>query len=237
MANGCRTTGRKLVQAVTEEKMYILVAALGLIVGASIFMNLRVLYYFTDTFNAVMSDNLSCHRFQEALSVEAEAFAAAIDDRSQENLEEYEAACQNTASLLGQLPYDYGKIGENRYAITWNIRNSYGAYEQKRDQVFSMGPGKPEYIYQLYEVYDMQDYLSAYASRLTQAVLLEGNAYYEEQLPKLTTLPYIFGAIGWRCFWPSCFLWVSLQREWWPPWVSWRRCPAALRKMTSARRM
>ena len=179
-----------------RKKMYILVAALGLIVGASIFMNLRVLYYFTDTFNAVMSDNLSCHRFQEALSVEAEAFAAAIDDRSQENLEEYEAACQNTASLLGQLPYDYGKIGENRYAITWNIRNSYGAYEQKRDQVFSMGPGKPEYVYQLYEVYDMQDYLSAYASRLTQAVLLEGNAYYEEQLPKLTTLPYIFGAIG-----------------------------------------
>ena len=59
-----------------------------------------------------------------------------------------------------------------------------------------MGPGKPEYVYQLYEVYDMQDYLSAYASRLTQAVLLEGNAYYEEQLPKLTTLPYIFGAIG-----------------------------------------
>lgn len=179
-----------------RKKMYILVAALGLIVGASIFMNLRVLYYFTDTFNAVMSDNLSCHRFQEALSVETEAFAAAIDDRSQENLEEYEAACQNTASLLGQLPYDYGKIGENRYAITWNIRNSYGAYEQKRDQVFSMGPGKPEYVYQLYEVYDMQDYLSAYASRLTQAVLLEGNAYYEEQLPKLTTLPYIFGAIG-----------------------------------------
>ena len=56
-----------------RKKMYILVAALGLIVGASIFMNLRVLYYFTDTFNAVMSDNLSCHRFQEALSVEAEA--------------------------------------------------------------------------------------------------------------------------------------------------------------------
>ena len=49
-----------------RKKMYILVAALGLIVGASIFMNLRVLYYFTDTFNAVMSDNLSCHRFQEA---------------------------------------------------------------------------------------------------------------------------------------------------------------------------
>ena len=83
-----------------RKKMYILVAALGLIVGASIFMNLRVLYYFTDTFNAVMSDNLSCHRFQEALSVEAEAFAAAIDDRSQENLEEYEAACQNTAGSL-----------------------------------------------------------------------------------------------------------------------------------------
>ena len=30
-----------------RKKMYILVAALGLIVGASIFMNLRVLYYFT----------------------------------------------------------------------------------------------------------------------------------------------------------------------------------------------
>lgn len=179
-----------------RKKMYILVAALGLIVGASIFLNLKVLYYFTDTFNAVMSDNLSCHRFQEALSEETEAFAAAIDDRSPEHLEKYEEACSNTAGLLNQLPYDYGKIGENRYAITWNIRNSYGAYEKKRDEVFSMRAGKPEYVYQLYEVYDMQDYLAAYASRLTQAVLLEGNAYYEEQLPKLTGLPFVLGAIG-----------------------------------------
>ncbi len=183
-----------------RKKMYILVAALGLIVGASIFMNVKVLYYFTGTFNTVMNDNLSCHRFQEALEKETEVFARAIDDRSEKSRREYEAACADTRTLLDQLPYDYGKIGENRYAITWNILNSYGAYEEKRNQVFDMGPGKPDYVYLLYEVYDMQEYLAVYASRLTQAVLLEGNAYYEEQLPNLTRLPFILGAIGLAVF-------------------------------------
>lgn len=179
-----------------RKKMYMLTAAIGIIMGASIFMNLKVLYYFTDIFNAVMSDNLSCNRFREAMEWEKEVFAQATGDRSLEMIQQYESACRQTRECLDELPYDYGKIGENRYGITWNILNSYGAYEEKRDQVFEMGPGKPEYVYLLYEVYDMQDYILSYGSRLNQAVLLEGNAYYEEQLPNLTRLPYILGAIG-----------------------------------------
>ena len=67
-----------------RKKMYMLTAAIGIIMGASIFMNLKVLYYFTDIFNAVMSDNLSCNRFREAMEWETEVFAQVMGDRSPE---------------------------------------------------------------------------------------------------------------------------------------------------------
>lgn len=178
------------------KKMYLFVGAVGIIMGGCILLNLKILNYSVDTLYGVMDANLSCYQFQAAFSREREQFEKAVRDRSQKTMEEYEQACRETRLKLELLPFDYEEVGENRYALTWNLLNSYGAYEKKRDQVAWMNRGSTDFIASLYEVYDMQHYLETYGSRLTQAVLLEGNDDYAAQLPVLGRLPYTLGGIG-----------------------------------------
>lgn len=178
------------------KKMYLFVGAVGIIMGGCILLNLKILNYSVDTLYGVMDANLSCYQFQAAFSREREQFEKAVRDRSQNTMEEYEQACRETRLKLELLPFDYEEVGENRYALTWNLLNSYGAYEKKRDQVAWMNRGSTDFIASLYEVYDMQRYLETYGSRLTQAVLLEGNDDYAAQLPVLGRLPYTLGGIG-----------------------------------------
>lgn len=178
-----------------RKKLCMIIGIMGVILGASVFLNLKIVYYFIDHVYAIMDDNLSCYRFQEALEEETRLFALAMGDHSQETRSAYDGACQNTRMYLELLPYNQ-EIGENRYAITWNILNSYGVYEKQRDLVFGMQSEDQGYVNQLYEVYSMQKYLSRYASRLTRAVLLEGNDYYAAKLPELRKLPLILWITG-----------------------------------------
>lgn len=55
--------------------------------------------------------------------------------RSEENRAEYERACARTEQGLESQPFDYEKIGSERYARTWNVKNSYENYSGQRDQV------------------------------------------------------------------------------------------------------
>lgn len=177
-------------------KMYLFLGAVGIILGGCILLNLKILDYSVDTLSGVMDANLSCYYFQAALDRERTLFVKAAADPGEEVQRAYREACIDTRRNLEQLPYDYKMIGENRYALTWSLLNSYEAYEKKRDRVISMDRDSADYIASLYEVYDMQEYLNLYGSRLTQAVLLEGNDDYAAQLPVLGRLPYTLGAVG-----------------------------------------
>lgn len=187
-------------QMTLNRKLYMAIGSVGIIMGFSIFINLKVAYIFIDDARGIMDDNLACYKFQESMAQERGIFASLISSRTLENLEIYQRICQDTKAYLSCLPYEYDKIGEDRYGVTWNIINGYETYEKQKDKVLTMKQGDPDYIRELYKVYSMQKYLDQYASRLTKVVLMSGNDYYENRVPVLKRMPYLLVAISLTAF-------------------------------------
>lgn len=187
-------------QMTLKRKLYFIIGSVALMMAASIYINLRVVYYFIDNVQMIMDDNLSCYKFQDSLGNEADRFAKYIMNRNLENEQAYKNSRQEAEAYLKKLPYDYDQVGEVRYAITWNILNCYGEYEKQKEKVIAMEPDEEGYIKELYKVYSIQGYLDTYASRLTRTVLTGGNDYYESQVPSLKRMPYVLFAISAAAF-------------------------------------
>ena len=117
-----------------KRKMYVIIVSVGIIMAASIFINLKVAYIFINDVSIIMDDNLACYKFQESMENESGCFARLLANNSPENEEAYRRACQETKTYINSLPYDYDKIGEKRYGITWNIINCHGTYEEQREK-------------------------------------------------------------------------------------------------------
>lgn len=147
-------------------------------------------------FDAMLADNSACYTVQDALAAETKAFSRMVREPSQENTEEYQTACEITEASLAELPFDYEKIGEDRYARTWNLLQGYAGYQKYRDAFLQMTPAADTYVDQMYRVMELQDYLSEYALRLTQATLEQENAAYSAQADQLEQLPWVYrGAV------------------------------------------
>ena len=143
-------------------------------------------------FDAMLADNSACYTVQDALAAETKAFSRMVREPSQENTEEYQTACEITEASLAELPFDYEKIGEDRYARTWNLLQGYAGYQKYRDAFLQMTPAADTYVDQMYRVMELQDYLSEYALRLTQATLEQENAAYSAQADQLEQLPWVY---------------------------------------------
>ncbi len=179
-----------------RKKLYVIIGSVALMMAASIYINLQVIYFFIDSVQMIMDDNLSCYKFQDSLGSEVDRFAKFAMDRTPENEAAYGNARMEVEEHLKKLPYDYDQVGEVRYGITWNIFNCYGEYEKQKEKVLTMRAGDDGYIRELYKAYSMQEYLNTYAARLTRAVLTEGNDYYESQVPGLKRMPYLLFVIS-----------------------------------------
>lgn len=88
---------------------------------------------------------------------------------------------KRTKHAVYDLPFQYRRIGELRYAKTWSIRSSYEVYCTKRDAILSMEDNVTDYVSRLYEVYDMQDYLKDYAGTLMNYTIEEGDVSYRKK--------------------------------------------------------
>ena len=88
-----------------KKKLYVIIGSVGMIMGASIFINLRVVYVFIDGARIIMDDNLSCYKFQESMQKESEVFARLMASDTAENRTAYLSACQETRVHLTGLPY------------------------------------------------------------------------------------------------------------------------------------
>ena len=104
----------------------------------------------------------------------------------------YTAACAAAEQSLAALPFDYARIGEERYARTWNLLQGYAGYRQERDAFLQLLPSADIYIEQMYHVMALQDYLAEYALRLTQATLEQENALYSSTATYLRHLPWLY---------------------------------------------
>lgn len=160
-----------------------------LVMGLSAGFNMYLSNYVIGNFNMILNDNSKCQDLQQAMEMEAEAFEDFIRERNQENREVYGLACLRTEQCLKELPFDYRKIGAERYARTWNMINGYEGYQKMRDDVLQMDPEDGNYIIRLYQVYGVQEYLQTFARRLLQTTMAESDANYQAKAQLFYHLP------------------------------------------------
>ena len=144
------------------------------------------------SFDTLLADNAVCYTVQNALKDEAQAFARYVRQPTSETEQAYAAACATAEQSLAALPFDYARIGEERYARTWNLLQGYAGYRQERDAFLQLSPSADTYIEQMYHVMALQDYLAEYALRLTQATLEQENALYSSTAAHIRHLPWLY---------------------------------------------
>lgn len=179
-----------------KRKLSMVMISVTLFMAIAIVINIKVSYVFIDDVRRLMDDNLSSYKFQESFVHEAEAFTELVRDWTPEHEQNLKAAVAATVSTLEELPFEYRQIGEERYAVTWNIINSYEEYQHQRDKTIRLKRSGQGYISDLYQTYRMQDYMKTYSNRLTKEVLNDGNDYYEERVLLLRRMPYILTLIS-----------------------------------------
>ncbi|MDD6307191.1 MAG: hypothetical protein PUA75_09705 [Clostridiales bacterium] len=106
-----------------------------------------------------------------------------------------------TKKAVYALPFICSQIGEERYVRTWSIRNSYEVYCDRRNELITLNEDYPEYIGRLYEVYDMQGYLKAYARSLMNDTIEAGDSVYQKKIPMLASVPIAVIVFGIVLFW------------------------------------
>lgn len=165
-------------------------------ITAAVLVNWVVVNYALQGFGEILDDNVQCYKFQEAISAESVSFENYVRNRTPDNREEYEAACEESEYQLMELPYSYEETGKERYALTWSIHNAYEFYAEAREQVLQMDPAGQGYIAALYDVYKMQSYLQQYGGKLTQLTLEESNLKYLQKMPLVNRIPAVLAVLG-----------------------------------------
>ena len=179
-----------------KKKIGIFAAVVILIMALSATFSICIMNFSLGGFNTILNDNSRCHDFQEALDLEIESFADYIRDATPDTRDQYVLSCVRTERCLRSLPFDYARIGTERYARTWSILNGYETYQAYRDELAETQVRESDFVERLYRVYKMQEYLQTYARRLVQVTLKEGNDSYQEKVPVFYNMPYLILAIS-----------------------------------------
>ena len=167
-------------------------AAILLVTLISIGIATAVGQWTVKAFDTLLEDNAACYAVQDAIKEETRAFEHYVREPSQESSQTFADACAAAEESLAALPFDYAKIGEDRYARTWSLRQGYAGYQKARDAFLQLAPSAEDYVERMYAVMDQQDYLAEYALRLTQATLEQENTTYSSQAPRRQRLPWLY---------------------------------------------
>ena len=167
-------------------------AAILLVTLISIGIATAVGQWTVKAFDTLLEDNAACYAVQDAIKEETRAFEHYVREPSQESSQTFADACAAAEESLAALPFDYAKIGEDRYARTWSLRQGYAGYQKARDAFLQLAPSAEDYVERMYAVMDQQDYLAEYALRLTQATLEQENTTYSSQATRLQQLPWLY---------------------------------------------
>lgn len=167
-------------------------AAILLVTLISIGIATAVGQWTVKAFDTLLEDNAACYAVQDAIKEETRAFEHYVREPSQESSQTFADACAAAEESLAALPFDYAKIGEDRYARTWSLRQGYAGYQKTRDAFLQLAPSAEDYVERMYAVMDQQDYLAEYALRLTQATLEQENTTYSSQATRLQRLPWLY---------------------------------------------
>lgn len=136
-----------------------------------------------------------CYTVQAALDTERRTFEDLFREPSRANQAAFSEACVATEAAIGALPFDYGEIGQERYARTWNLRSGYAGYRNFREEILNMDPAAEDYSARFYRAVEMLDDLSVYALRLSRATLEQGSEAYRQILSGYKLLPLLNAAL------------------------------------------
>ena len=167
-------------------------AAILLVTLISIGIATAVGQWTVKAFDTLLEDNAACYAVQDAIKEETRAFEHYVREPSQESSQTFADACAAAEESLAALPFDYAKIGEDRYARTWSLRQGYAGYQKARDAFLQLAPSAEDYVERMYAVMEQQDYLAEYALRLTQATLEQENTTYSSHATRLQRLPWLY---------------------------------------------
>ncbi len=157
----------------------------------SIFLDAWTLKYSLFDFYAILNSNSIASDFVQAMESETALFETFVKTGKEEDQIKLDEAIAYTEKIVAQLPYEYQKTGERRYAKTWSILNMYQVYCGKRSHVLNEGEKTAEYIRELYEVYDIQAYLQSYAKELMRDTLEDGVSAYSGKIRMITAIPVL----------------------------------------------
>ena len=155
----------------------------------SIFLAVWTVKYSLLDFSSILSSNSTVTDFVQSMEEETDFFEVYVKTGSETAYAELERVIAHTEKVVAQLPYDYAKIGEKRFAKTWSILNMYQVYCEKRNHVLRKEEKTAEYIADLYEVYDMQSYLQSYAKELMRDTLEDGVSLYAGKVRTIVAMP------------------------------------------------
>lgn len=179
-----------------KKKISVFTGVVFIVCLLSVIFDAWVVNFSLTDFNRILDENAQSIQLLQALEEEAEVFAGYIQSREEVSPELFEEATRRAEEAVYKMPFSYETIGETRYALTWSIRNSYEVYREHRISFLKMGKENPAYVQELYDIYDMQSYLIAYANNLMTYTLEAGNEIYGDMVPMLLNVPWMVVAFG-----------------------------------------
>lgn len=193
---------KKMWYAMTiRKKIYVFIGAVFMAMTLSLLLNVWMTKLSLVDFNGILDENTKSTDLVQAMEEESVAFLNYIKSPTEENKNALDIGKKNAKQAVYALTYDYSEIGEERYAQIWSIRNAYEVYEWKRDKLLSTGGEGENYITDLYEVYEMQEYLQKYASNLMIMTIAAGNETYKMKLSDMIIIPLSALGIAMFLFW------------------------------------
>ena len=171
-----------------QKKVRVMVLPAAAALAAAVALIALAVYFGIGGFKGILDHQSESLKFRQAVDAERQAFDTYVKQGTDESLEAFLSAVDGTREALVLLPFDSGGMSEERYAKTWSIWNLYESYVEEREEFLSMEDRGDAYIEKIYELYEIQDYLSEYAGDLQQISTEEGNRQYRVILPVLFAL-------------------------------------------------
>ena len=180
----------------SKMKAFILLLLLVVLIAAG--FNIYTIQFSVVDISNILEEISLCENAQDAMTNEEAAFQVFVRDPSVESLSDLNKAAVHSFSALSLLPYDYEEIGAERFAWTWRVKNAYQNYSTQRDLICaslsgtdsSVPDSEQEWVDQLYQVYDMQSYLSSYLQSLSQLTVGYASDVYDLKYPMIQSIPY-----------------------------------------------
>lgn len=189
---------RQFWQSLTiRKKIFVFTGTVIVVCLLSAMFNIWIVKVSLVDFNRILEQNTQSMNLVQSLEQESSYFQDYVQRKDGVTWEMLEKAMNQTKEAVYELPFDYSEIGEERYARTWSVRNSYEVYVEKRTDFLTKGRDNPNYIVDLYKLYEMQSYLQVYAGNLMTDTLEVTGAEYQEKVPKLLSVPWL--VIGLAC--------------------------------------